>query len=285
MYQFLYYLLLLLLLDGPSPLTQKKIQAHIVPAIKGFFRSISLSPSFSLQDTLRLLTLWFKHGALKEVEQALADGFSTVSMDTWLQVIPQVSLVHCVIGVVMCMYWGVCVWWCVCGVCCPRWEWAKKTNKTGWLLTIVFFLFFFCFSALSSHSRTDHCPHSRTDCSCSSSHSRVAQHYRQSTSSSSRVSSDSSFKGNLALRFFWLLLLLLLLLLFLLNVIFFVFLLISSSLLSLPPPCFLSSLPPSSSLLPHTHTVSKPRSCVLCADYHGQNAQAQCTSRGTSFAC
>eukprot|EP01113_Clastostelium_recurvatum_P006582 TRINITY_DN1298_c0_g1_i1.p1 TRINITY_DN1298_c0_g1~~TRINITY_DN1298_c0_g1_i1.p1 ORF type:complete len:2380 (+),score=927.36 TRINITY_DN1298_c0_g1_i1:62-7201(+) len=66
------------------------IAAHLVPAIHGFFRSIALGPEQSLQDTLRLLTLWFKHGAQKEVEAALMEGFNTVSIDTWLQVIPQI---------------------------------------------------------------------------------------------------------------------------------------------------------------------------------------------------
>jgi FKBP12-rapamycin complex-associated protein len=44
----------------------------------------------SLQDTLRLLTLWFKYGAHDAVGNAMSDGFSTVEVDTWLEVIPQV---------------------------------------------------------------------------------------------------------------------------------------------------------------------------------------------------
>lgn len=57
-----------------------------------FFRSIALSPGNSLQDTLRLLTLWFKYGESNEVTQAVIEGFKTVTVDTWLEVIPQVSL-------------------------------------------------------------------------------------------------------------------------------------------------------------------------------------------------
>jgi FKBP12-rapamycin complex-associated protein len=37
------------------------------------------------------LTLWFKYGDKKKVEDALLDGFNTVPIDTWLQVVPQVS--------------------------------------------------------------------------------------------------------------------------------------------------------------------------------------------------
>ena len=44
----------------------------------------------NLQDILRLLTLWFSHGTLPDVEAALQEGFGMVSIDTWLKVIPQV---------------------------------------------------------------------------------------------------------------------------------------------------------------------------------------------------
>lgn len=60
------------------------------PRFQGFFRSIALHSENSLQDTLRLLTLWFKFGAQDEVSHAIASGFSTVEVDTWLEVIPQV---------------------------------------------------------------------------------------------------------------------------------------------------------------------------------------------------
>lgn len=56
-----------------------------------FFQSIALSPGNSLQDTLRLLTLWFKYGYHGEVGQAISEGFSSVSVDIWLEVIPQVG--------------------------------------------------------------------------------------------------------------------------------------------------------------------------------------------------
>jgi FKBP12-rapamycin complex-associated protein len=70
---------------------EERVKAYIVPAVNAFFRSIALAPSEkSLQDTLRLLTLWFKYAHIKAVETALVKGFNTVSIDTWLQVIPQV---------------------------------------------------------------------------------------------------------------------------------------------------------------------------------------------------
>ena len=65
------------------------VMDHVVPAVTGFFKSIALSSSSSLQDTLRLLTLWFAHGNHQEVDQAVDQGVAEVSVDTWLEVIPQ----------------------------------------------------------------------------------------------------------------------------------------------------------------------------------------------------
>ena len=68
---------------------QNIIIDHVVPAIRGFFKSIALSSDSSLQDTLRLLTLWFAHGGNHEVNAAVTEGFAAVKVDTWLEVIPQ----------------------------------------------------------------------------------------------------------------------------------------------------------------------------------------------------
>lgn len=71
------------------------VQRHVVPSIKGFFHSISLSSSNFLQDTLRLLTLWFKFGFIPEAAQAMTEGFNMVKIDNWLEVIPQlISRIH-----------------------------------------------------------------------------------------------------------------------------------------------------------------------------------------------
>lgn len=68
---------------------------YIVPAIQGFFRSISLSSGDAFQDSLRLLTLWFKYGSQPEVNASVGDGFHSVPVDNWLQVIPQlIARIH-----------------------------------------------------------------------------------------------------------------------------------------------------------------------------------------------
>lgn len=65
------------------------IEQYAVPAVHGFFRSISLIKGNSLQDTLRLLTLWFDYGHHSEIYDALLSGMKLIEINTWLQVIPQ----------------------------------------------------------------------------------------------------------------------------------------------------------------------------------------------------
>ncbi|KAG8190056.1 hypothetical protein JTE90_023028 [Oedothorax gibbosus] len=65
------------------------VRMYAVPAVRGFFHSIALSYGSSLQDTLRLLTLWFDYGHMPDVNKAVIEGLKTVSIETWLQVIPQ----------------------------------------------------------------------------------------------------------------------------------------------------------------------------------------------------
>ncbi|XP_035780760.1 serine/threonine-protein kinase Tor-like [Anopheles albimanus] len=65
------------------------LTAYAVPAVRGFFQSINLSQGNSLQDTLRVLTLWFDHAQYEEVHEALVEGMRVIDKNTWLQVIPQ----------------------------------------------------------------------------------------------------------------------------------------------------------------------------------------------------
>lgn len=43
-----------------------------------------------MQDTLRLLTLWFDYGQWPEVHAAIVEGIRMIEKNTWLQVIPQI---------------------------------------------------------------------------------------------------------------------------------------------------------------------------------------------------
>ncbi|KAL7686574.1 putative serine/threonine-protein kinase ATM [Plasmopara halstedii] len=64
---------------------------YAVRAIQGFFRSISFGhTSYDVtKDVLRLLTLWFTQGNRSDVHNAMVVGFQEASIDTWLDVIPQ----------------------------------------------------------------------------------------------------------------------------------------------------------------------------------------------------
>ena len=76
-------------------LSNHLVVTHVVPSVKGFFQSIRLSKGNSLQDTLRLLTLWFQYGYQQDVNTAIGEGFESVTIDTWLQVIPQlIARIH-----------------------------------------------------------------------------------------------------------------------------------------------------------------------------------------------
>ncbi|KAF6208231.1 hypothetical protein GE061_016683 [Apolygus lucorum] len=67
----------------------QQVNQYTVPAVEGFFKSIALSKGSSLQDTLRLLTLWFDYGQWPQVYEAIIEGIRTIEIETWLSVIPQ----------------------------------------------------------------------------------------------------------------------------------------------------------------------------------------------------
>ena len=84
--------------EGRKQARRAHVHAHVVPAIKGFFQSIALSDRsnrLTLQDLLRLLSLWFKYGSNREVDAAVSNGFNTISVDNWLHVVPQlIARIH-----------------------------------------------------------------------------------------------------------------------------------------------------------------------------------------------
>lgn len=59
-------------------------------SLPGFFRAIEHANYTTIKDTLRVLTLWFKWGHLHEVATLVEKEFASVSIDTWLDVLPQV---------------------------------------------------------------------------------------------------------------------------------------------------------------------------------------------------
>ncbi|KAL0577906.1 phosphatidylinositol kinase-related protein kinase tor1, partial [Marasmius crinis-equi] len=76
--------------NGMNNVHPTTVAEHAVQAIEGLFQSILLRNQDSLQDTLRLLTLWFKFGQHDNVSNAMSQGFAKVGIDTWLHVLPQI---------------------------------------------------------------------------------------------------------------------------------------------------------------------------------------------------
>ena len=70
------------------------INKHVYAAVKGFSKSISLGfkhdkrGRFILQDTLRLLSLIFKYGALEEVAKEFTETYKSIDIIAWINVVP-----------------------------------------------------------------------------------------------------------------------------------------------------------------------------------------------------
>jgi len=73
--------------------SSRSLRSHIVAAVKGFVNAISLGSKRSSasvqQDMLNLLTCLFKWGELPEVAVTINEGLSTIALEAWLGVLPQ----------------------------------------------------------------------------------------------------------------------------------------------------------------------------------------------------
>ena len=68
-----------------------KIKDYISNAFRGFIKSISIGgPNYTetLQDTLRLLDIWFKYGDLKCIQDIIKQDLKEIHIECWLKVIP-----------------------------------------------------------------------------------------------------------------------------------------------------------------------------------------------------
>lgn len=76
----------------PSAALPERVLSLITESFKGFVKSISLGgPDFTetLQDTLKLLELWFKYGSQKGVPNLLNESLDKIDITCWLNVLPQ----------------------------------------------------------------------------------------------------------------------------------------------------------------------------------------------------
>ncbi|KAJ2704475.1 phosphatidylinositol kinase- protein kinase tor1 [Coemansia sp. IMI 203386] len=74
-----------------ADVTEDIVENHVVPAVHGFFRAIQLSMGFTtLQDMLRLLTVWFNYAQHERVVETVQTELNSISLQMWIQVIPQI---------------------------------------------------------------------------------------------------------------------------------------------------------------------------------------------------
>ncbi|KAI1717889.1 FAT domain-containing protein [Ditylenchus destructor] len=70
--------------------TQQQLTTYyVVNAVKCFFKAIQLAEGSRLDDTLRLLMLWFDYGERPEVLKQLNESLKEVPLESWLEVMPQ----------------------------------------------------------------------------------------------------------------------------------------------------------------------------------------------------
>ncbi|RNC46931.1 target of rapamycin kinase (TOR) kinase 3 putative (TOR3) [Trypanosoma cruzi] len=76
-----------------DPNTPVEVQtAHHVGSITALFKSVELSSNQGngvMEDVLRILSIWFSHSALLEINEAIKEGIDRVPDYVWLKVIPQ----------------------------------------------------------------------------------------------------------------------------------------------------------------------------------------------------
>ncbi|KPI87973.1 target of rapamycin kinase (TOR) kinase 3 putative (TOR3) [Leptomonas seymouri] len=77
-----------------DPSTQGEVQDnHLVSCINALFKSVQLCDDVSgtlvMQDVLRILSVWFAHSDLREINESVHHGVQVVADYVWLNVVPQ----------------------------------------------------------------------------------------------------------------------------------------------------------------------------------------------------
>mmetsp|Transcript_15877 Transcript_15877/g.34220 ORF Transcript_15877/g.34220 Transcript_15877/m.34220 type:complete len:1759 (+) Transcript_15877:5883-11159(+) len=69
------------------------VRSHVLAAVKGFVRAISVGTKWwsasVQQDMLNLLSCLFKYGELQDVASTINDGLTSIKIEAWLGVLPQ----------------------------------------------------------------------------------------------------------------------------------------------------------------------------------------------------
>ncbi|GMR53581.1 hypothetical protein PMAYCL1PPCAC_23776, partial [Pristionchus mayeri] len=76
--------------EGKEGRGQSSTREYAIEAIRAFTKALQLATGSRLEDTLRLLSLWFEYGEDEEVYEELRHSNKSLPLIMWLEVIPQV---------------------------------------------------------------------------------------------------------------------------------------------------------------------------------------------------
>ncbi|KAM3720293.1 Target of rapamycin [Dirofilaria immitis] len=77
------------IVNPPSPAPNQTMIFLAKQAVSSFIKAVTLAEGSRLEDTLRFLTLWFKHGDQIEVFETIKESLKLLPVEMWLEVIPQ----------------------------------------------------------------------------------------------------------------------------------------------------------------------------------------------------
>lgn len=63
---------------------------YLTETVRGFFKAIDLCGKSRLEDSLKVLTLWFKYGGYANMHHEFNAGFEGTNISRWLEVVPQI---------------------------------------------------------------------------------------------------------------------------------------------------------------------------------------------------
>lgn len=76
--------------DIPALRRGKAGRAYLMEAVNGYFRAIDLEGKTRLEDTLKILTLWFNYGGYSSLHTEFDKFFKYTNIAMWLEVVPQI---------------------------------------------------------------------------------------------------------------------------------------------------------------------------------------------------
>ncbi len=73
-----------------QPVLNTEARQYLTNSIEGFFKSIKIGGKTKLEDSLKILTLWFKFGSVAQMYKVFDRGFEDTVITSWLEVVPQI---------------------------------------------------------------------------------------------------------------------------------------------------------------------------------------------------